>query len=63
MYQIGDGTNTNRNLPTAVSTVDKFVNITADTGDHTCGLLQDGTAKCWGALQSGRPAVPCQCST
>lgn len=50
MYQLGDGTTDNSNVPTLVSTSEKFTTIVAGTGDHTCGLRQDGTAFCWGGL-------------
>ena len=51
--QIGDGTggngtaNNDRLLPTAVTGLTNAVAIAAG-GDHTCALIPDGTARCWG---------------
>jgi alpha-tubulin suppressor-like RCC1 family protein len=60
--QLGDGTTTERHTPVAVcaggvagctSTLTKAVAITA--GDyHTCALLSDGTARCWGENNHGQ---------
>lgn len=45
--QLGDGTTTNRNIPTPVVTDLRFVSLRAG-GLHTCGLIPDGSAYCWG---------------
>ncbi len=51
--QIGDGTTTNRELPTAVS---GLTNVSAvEVGvNHTCALLKDNTLQCWGSDSSGQ---------
>jgi alpha-tubulin suppressor-like RCC1 family protein len=49
--QLGDGTTTNRNTPTALSSWPSgrtAVAITADGGGHTCAILDDGSVRCWG---------------
>jgi len=48
----GDGTTTQRTVPTLVPGLSAKA-ITAG-GDHTCALLGDGTAKCWGANADGQ---------
>ena len=59
--ELGDGTTTNRKVPTAVSTatVSNWLAISAGTY-HTCGLAagggQDGKAYCWGESPP-RPAM------
>ena len=59
--QLGDGTTTNQNVPTAVSTatVTTWRAISAG-GSDTCGLAagggQDGKAYCWGESPP-RPAI------
>ena len=46
--QLGDGTSgANRLSPVAVSGLSNAVAV-ASTGFHTCALLADGTARCWG---------------
>ena len=45
--QVGDGTTTHRNNPTAVSGSHNFTHVSAGT-DHTCGVRTDFTALCWG---------------
>jgi alpha-tubulin suppressor-like RCC1 family protein len=45
--QVGDGTQTLRSAPTAVSLPRPALHIAAG-GWHTCALLDDGTARCWG---------------
>lgn len=51
--QLGDGTTTDRLLPTQVVGVANAVAIAAGEF-HTCALLADGTARCWGANDSGQ---------
>jgi alpha-tubulin suppressor-like RCC1 family protein len=56
--QLGDGTTTNRSIPTPVSpgaipTGDKWVDLTLGAS-HTCGLSNKGKAYCWGAGTSGQ---------
>ena len=45
--QLGDGTTTDRSVPTVVSGSHNFTAILAG-GKHTCGVRSDGTALCWG---------------
>ncbi len=45
--KIGDGTTTNRSLPTMVTGVMNFNNIAAGA-NHTCGIAVSGIAYCWG---------------
>jgi alpha-tubulin suppressor-like RCC1 family protein len=45
--QVGDGTNTNRNVPTAVMTGLRF-GLLAAGGAFTCGIAETGTTWCWG---------------
>ena len=49
----GDGTTTERHVPTAVLTNLTFTAITAG-GDQTCGLVVGGFAECWGEESSER---------
>jgi alpha-tubulin suppressor-like RCC1 family protein len=52
--QLGNGDNTidDRHEPSAVSGLVGAIQIAA-AGDHSCALLADGTAKCWGASHYG----------
>lgn len=49
---LGDGTETNRSVPTPVSGGHRFVQITAGQG-HTCGLATTGVVYCWGYNRYG----------
>ncbi len=52
--QLGDGTNTQRLLPVAVSGGFRFDRInTGVVGSHTCGVTAAGAAYCWGKNSSG----------
>jgi alpha-tubulin suppressor-like RCC1 family protein len=55
--QLGDGTLLNRPAPVPVNGVTNAIAIAAGGAlgsSHTCALLADGTAKCWGANGSGQ---------
>jgi alpha-tubulin suppressor-like RCC1 family protein len=58
--QIGDITTTTRFTPTAVGNslnpLNSAVAITAG-GAHTCALLADGSAKCWGNNETGQLGI------
>ena len=49
---LGDGTETNHNVPTPVSGGLSFKQISAGQG-HTCGVTTSGAAYCWGYNHSG----------
>lgn len=51
--QLGNGTNTNRPVPTAVTGGHLFSALSTG-GSHTCGLKTDGTVFCWGFNGNGR---------
>ena len=55
--QIGDGSNTNSNVPVAMTggalTGKTVTHITAGTF-HTCALISDGTVTCWGRNDNGQ---------
>lgn len=50
--ELGDSTQTNRNLPTLVAGGHSFVTAQPRT-DATCGLTTTGEALCWGRNESG----------
>ncbi|MFZ1440026.1 MAG: hypothetical protein WAS75_12975, partial [Candidatus Microthrix subdominans] len=50
--QLGDGTTTQRNVPTAVTGLTEVSAITAGTS-HTCATTTD-TVKCWGRNSEGQ---------
>lgn len=52
--QLGDGTPANRLTPVGVVNLSKAIAITSREGDHSCALLADGTAKCWGRNDFGQ---------
>jgi alpha-tubulin suppressor-like RCC1 family protein len=52
--QLGDGTNTDRNLPIKVNAGATVIQIAAATaGNHSLALLSDGTVMAWGENQVG----------
>ncbi len=51
--QIGDGTTTNRAVPTAVAGLPNAVAVAAG-GSYSCALLHDGRVKCWGDNSFGQ---------
>ncbi|MES2178804.1 MAG: Ig-like domain-containing protein [Gemmatimonadota bacterium] len=53
--QVGDGTNTNRTVPTAVSGGLTFTSLAkGGFGLHNCGLTAGGQAYCWGTNEVGQ---------
>lgn len=53
MGQLGDGTNTDRKVPTPVSGTTKFAKLAAGRY-FTCGLTSAGATWCWGDNSSGQ---------
>lgn len=54
---LGNGTGTSSLAPVTVSGINTAIAIAAGRGSsnlHTCAVLSDGTAKCWGANNSGQ---------
>jgi len=52
--QLGDGSTVDKHTPAQVLGVQSNV-VTIDTGAyHSCALLKNGTAKCWGSNDTGR---------
>ncbi|MBN2084619.1 MAG: hypothetical protein JW748_05290 [Anaerolineales bacterium] len=52
--QLGNGTQTNGLLPGDVGGLSGPVRAVAAGDQHTCALLEDGSAACWGANASGQ---------
>jgi hypothetical protein len=52
--QLGDGTNTHRSSPVAVSGRARASSRSSQPGAVTCGFARDGTEYCWGLNQSGQ---------
>ena len=53
--QLGDGTTTDRNAPTAVNLGDGRTAQAVQLGkSHTCAILDDNSLKCWGANAKGQ---------
>jgi len=48
--QLGDGTTTDRNTPTQISTLgtDRTAVVITAGDSHTCAILDDGSVSCWG---------------
>lgn len=51
--QVGDGTTTNKTIPTQVGSNTNWVSVFVGE-QHTCGLKTDGTLWCWGRNSSGQ---------
>lgn len=47
--QLGDGTNTDRNIPVDASGLTSGVIAVSAGVEHTCAILNSGGVKCWGA--------------
>jgi len=52
--QLGDGTNTDRWIPTDVQGLSSGVEAVVGRFLHHCALTQDGAVKCWGANEAGQ---------
>lgn len=51
--QLGNGTTTTSTTPVRVTGITTAVAIDAGSEGHTCALLRDGSARCWGENYSG----------
>ena len=52
--QLGDGSVLTRNSPVTVTGLSNVATLSASWGGHTCAVLNNGTAKCWGLNSSGQ---------
>jgi len=52
--QIGDGTNTNRSVPTQVTGLTTGMMAVSSGGSSNCGLTNSGNVKCWGNGRDGQ---------
>ena len=52
--QLGDGTTLTRLAPVAVTGLSSGVSALAVGYFHTCGVMHDGSAQCWGANDAGQ---------
>ncbi|HPR35442.1 MAG TPA: hypothetical protein PKY64_07190 [Anaerolineaceae bacterium] len=55
--QIGDGTDTNRLVPTQVVGLGAPAIAISAGGNHTCALLNDGSIQCWGKNYDGELGI------
>ena len=54
--QLGDGTGNNSSVPITVSGLSTALSVsTANWAEHTCALLSDQTARCWGSGDAQQP--------
>lgn len=51
--QLGDGTTTNKSVPTHVLSGKAYIKVVAGTA-HACGLTGDGKVECWGSNSQGQ---------
>ena len=52
--QLGNGTNTSQNQPVTVINLGGTAKALAAGRDHTCAILTDGSARCWGDNARGQ---------
>jgi len=52
--ELGNGNNTNSNVPVDVSGLSSGISAISAGGAHTCGLLTSGGVKCWGKNDYGQ---------
>lgn len=52
--QLGNGTNTSQNQPVTVSNLGGTAKALAAGREHTCAILNDGSARCWGDNARGQ---------
>jgi len=52
--QLGDGTTTQRLIPTAISGLTSGVRAIGTGLDHSCAVLSTGAARCWGGNDQGQ---------
>lgn len=55
--QLGDGTNTQRTAPVAVSGLTDVVGVAGGWG-HACAVFNTGAVRCWGLNGAPRPSSP-----
>jgi titin len=51
---LGDGSTTSSSVPVVVSGLSNVVSVSAGSREHSCAVLLDGTARCWGYNQFGQ---------